>query len=573
MIKLRTTHPCRAAMLAGCLALAACQSRTNLSATGNAPAQYSHVYLTVTQVWFNASATAGPTDSGWSQYTLSSPVTLDLVALADGALSQLASNLKVSPGSYGQMRLILADPSATLTASAQSGGALSNDEVDYTDSAGTLHQVPLGIPNSAEGIGISTNLTVSGGGASGLGALSSSPGDSSTTSGLGIGTSSTSGSSPTSVVATTSAIIDFDATRDLVPVSLSGQEGFLLIPHPTVYSGTVGTIAGSVNLSGIAVTATTGVPDVQVAAEGVSGDGSRHTIVKTTLVSASGSFTLYPLDTASNTPSTYDLVIHGPAIDTVIVKSVPVASGAPGAAVVQLGTIPLTSAGAMAVNLSTSAPVSPSASSVGFYQTLPLSGEIPYLIELRNADPGSGVFAADQSLSAGSLEYATYSSAGSTLALTATAPTEGAATYHVAAFNSPYGQGPMTTTVASAGSSTATFTAGAIPLPSGASAATVGGTISVASPGTYDKGELLFTQNGVVVAAAPLDAFLSVAQSTGTLATGIPGGSGTTLGATYYAEAWVWNSSDPLGTLSRQPYTGSIDLSSGNGTGIALAIQ
>src|SRR4029077_612472 len=58
----------RAALSAtvGALCLTAgCSSRTDMSMTGNAPAQYSHVWITAQAVWFNSSATAGPDDSGW----------------------------------------------------------------------------------------------------------------------------------------------------------------------------------------------------------------------------------------------------------------------------------------------------------------------------------------------------------------------------------------------------------------------------------------------------------------------------------------------------------------------------
>ncbi len=80
-------------------------------------------------------------------------------------------------------------------------------------------------------------------------------------------------------------------------------------------------------------------PDVQVSAETVSSDGTRHIIVKTTRVDSSGNFALYPLSTASGAPGNYDLVIHGPNIETVIIKSVPVVAGAPGTASAQFGDV------------------------------------------------------------------------------------------------------------------------------------------------------------------------------------------------------------------------------------------
>src|SRR5579863_796606 len=83
--------------------LAGCSSRTNVAAIGNVPGQYSHVYITAQAVWFNASATAGPDDSGWVKFPLSSPATVDLVAAEAGTLATLASDLRVLSGSCSQI--------------------------------------------------------------------------------------------------------------------------------------------------------------------------------------------------------------------------------------------------------------------------------------------------------------------------------------------------------------------------------------------------------------------------------------------------------------------------------------
>ncbi len=45
-----------------CCAVAGCSTRTDVSVTGNTPAQYSHVWITAQEVWFNTSAIAGPDD-------------------------------------------------------------------------------------------------------------------------------------------------------------------------------------------------------------------------------------------------------------------------------------------------------------------------------------------------------------------------------------------------------------------------------------------------------------------------------------------------------------------------------
>lgn len=670
-----------------CVALTACQPQTNVAATGNVPAQYAHVWVTMQQVAFNTSATAGPQDSGWQQFTLPSPQTVDLAGLTNGALGQFASSLKVPQGTYSQMRVVLTDSAASLTSAAQAAGAMFNDEVDYTDTSGTLHRLPLQVPNAAQGIAFGVSFTVVSSEQAGLAALAcaatsgsnsslgttgtyGSYGDcayggqtkadcvsgqfydsllqscitvGSTTGTLGtIGTTTgtttgatscaagttydsstgtcissttanyssscsydqtydpTTGTcSSTLSAATTSLAIDFDAARDLAPYSLSGQPGFLLIPHLTGYNlAQAGYIAGSVTITGLP--STTG--GIEVTAETLSTDGSRHVIVASAPLSSTGSFVLYPLpattsaasdtssttcpsgetyDTASgtciataSTSEQYDLVIHGPGIATVIITGVPVTGGSPASGTSNTFGVTLTPAGSFPVQLASGSPVSPVGSYVGFYQTIPsTSGEVPYLIETYPVDPFTGAFDTAQYLSTADLQYGAYAS-GSTIALTSAPPSEGTATYHVAASAPLYGDGPLSTTVTAPAATTTTltpFTVAAIPLPSGATADSISGTVTVAAPGKYDKGELVLTQNGALVAVAPLDSYLTAEQSSATLFSSVPGGGGTS--NQYYAEAWVWNSSNPSATLSRQPVPSLIDLSSGSASGVAVSIQ
>ncbi|HEY6458028.1 MAG TPA: DUF4382 domain-containing protein [Steroidobacteraceae bacterium] len=585
----RAWRPWRAlALLLGSALLVACQSRTNVSATGNSPAQFTHVFVTINQIWFNTSAVAAATDSSWQKFALTTPATVDLVTLNNGTLSQFASELKLTAGTYAQVIVVLADSTDALTTSAQTAGAASNDEVDYVDSSNLAHTVPLAVLNAAQGISIGTSLTVAGaatGISSAVGSLSS-PTTSTGTSTLAGTTSLATSSSPaapvgatvsTPAVATTAAIIDFDASRDLLPISLSGQPAYALNPHPLSYDVKYsGSIQGAVSLAGVSTLTAAGLPDVQVSAETLSGDGTRHVTMKTARVDASGNFALYPLSTASGAPGNYDLVIHGPDIETVIIKSVPVAAGVPGTATAQLGTLTLTAATAFLVNFNTSTPAAPTSSLVGFYQTLPLSAEVPYLVETRAIDPISGVFATDQAISGGSLQYGSYITGGS-ISLTSANPTQGAATYSIGAINAAYGTATLGTTVTSPGNTTTTalFTMSAPPLPTGSAANTITGTVNLASPGTYDNAELFLTYHGVLVAASALNGYLGQPQSTFTLTGIAPGGTADSVDAAgvYDAEIWAWNSADPTGTLSRTPSATTIDTSAGNATGVALNIQ
>jgi len=649
-----------------CVALSACQPSASLSTGANVPAEYAHVWVTLKQVAFNTSATAGPTDSGWQQFTLPAPTTIDLATATNGSLAQFASSLSLSGGTYNQMRLVLTDANVALTSSAQAAGALYNDEVDYTDSSGTLQRYPLQVPNAAQGITFPVSLTVQSAEQATLAALACAA--SSSSEGSTLGTSSTSsceygtqtasectpgtiydsligtcvqiGSTTDSVTGTTTTsatsctygttydpttgacvatstgtsssvecsynqvydpasgtcsssglgssaatsyvAVDFDASRDLVPYTVSGQSGFLLIPHLSASNlSEAGTIEGTVSLSGLPAT---GVGGIEVTAE--TSNGTQNLIVASAPLQSSGAFVLFPLpctstsSTSSSSSSSsssvgyscgtstqyYDLVIHGPGIQTVIVQSVPVTAGSPSSgSSLSLG-VTLTAATSYTANLSSAA--SPPGSWIGFYQTIPNSSSAPYLIEARPIDPFTGTFDTAQSLSSAEIEYGAYAS-GSSVSLTATAPAEGASTYHIGASAPVYGNGPLSTTVAPPSSgATATFTAAAIPLPS--SGESVAGTVSVAEPGRYDKGELILTQGGALVALASLDAYLGAAKSSATLFSSVPGGNSTSV---YYAEAWVWNSSNPGGTLSRQPQSTPISLVSGDATGVAITIN
>jgi len=559
----RALLPAVAALL-GCALLAGCESATNVAATGNTAAQFTHVFLTINQIWFNTSASAVSSDSTWVKFPLPTPQTIDLVTLNNGTLSQIATQLKLTAGTYAQVMVILADSTDALSTSAQSAGAATNDEVDYFDTSDVSHTVPLAVLNAAQGINIGTSLTVAASSSTSIGGTATSS----------AATSSTTTSS-TGLAATTSAIVDFDATRDLVPISLSGQPAFVLNPHPHSYNvANSGTIQGSVSLTGVSTLTAAGYPDVQVSAEALSSDGTRHVIIKTSRVGSDGTFVLYPLATASGAPSSYDLVIHGPSIQTVIVKAVPVTDSAPGSAAALLNTLTLSPATPFLVNLSTSAPAAPSSSLVGFYQTLPLSSEVPYLVEVRAVDPTSGLFASDQNLSGGSLQYGTYSSG--TISLTAVNPSQGAATYAVGAINPAYGTATLGTTVTAPANpaTTVSFTLNAPPVPPGSVANAIQGTISVGTS-AYDTAELFVTNNGALVAAASLTGYLGGSQGTLSLNAIAPGGSADTTYApgVYYAEVWAWNSTNPTATLTRIPYGSTIDMSAGNATGVALSIN
>jgi hypothetical protein len=96
----------------------------------------------------------------------------------------------------------------------------------------------------------------------------------------------------------------------------------------------------------------------------------------------------------------------------------------------------------------------------------------------------------------------------------------------------------------------------------------------VAAPGKYTNGDLILSQNGAIVAVAPIGVALD--QSSGSVTfSHVPGGtSSQTLGTGVYdLSAWVWNSSNPSGTLTRVASPTSINLSSGTSSGATITID
>jgi hypothetical protein len=609
-------------LIASCFALTACDTSVNVAATANVGAQFSNVRITVKELWVNESATASIDDTTWLKFPLASPVTLDLVGLTSGELNEFATQLKVAPGSYHQVRLFLADPREALTSAAQSAGATYNDEVTYYDANNAPSTVPLEIPNAAQGIGIETELVVQAPDDAILAALASGSssrtnsssstdltftGTSSTgtsltgssltgssltgtsTTGTSTTTTTTTGTRATTTTPTTttttspttstgvnvnttttvtgSGLLVFDAHRDLTQFLFSDQPGFLLNPSLTAYdTRKVGTIQGQLGLSQLTISTGTGRPDLQVTAEKLNDDSTRRVEVASAPITADGLFTLYPLplDNSSST-TTYDLVIHGPAIQTVVIRGVPVTKGAPASGSnVALGTITLAPSGSYAANVATSTPVSPRGSRVGFYQTLP-DDSAPYLIDQHPVDPLSGALAANATLSsATTIAFGTF---GTSFTLTAAAPQEGAARYSVAALSPFYGNGSFSNSLLAPPAATtdvAGITVPDVQIPSTSASGTITAQVSAATAGKYNKGALLVTHNGAVITAVPLDDALAGSATSATVnVTGIPASnaSGFDRGL-YYLEAWAWNSSDPKGSFTRTAVTTAVDLRS-----------
>lgn len=621
----------RASVLLALFVLAACGARTNVSATSNVTALYSHVWITVQEVDFNTSATAAPSDKSWLTFPLSTPQTFDLATVTNGGLAIFGSSLNIPQGTYAQMRLLLTDSSATLATSAQTAGLLYNDQVQYLDSSGAAVAAPLVLVHPEQGIGLSVSLTIPNNTKAFIEEFTAATDSTAntttgTTTGTTLGTTTptttlgttgttgtttcdttTTSTTTTTPVTTTSddcsaatttpfaVAIAIDTERDLVPFTYSGQPGFYLNPHLVAYDlTTAGTIQGTVDVSGLTAATTTsttgtvtsatasGNPQIEVTAETLSTDTTRHVVVASAPVLSDGSFVLYPLTTnattaGGTTTTTYDLVIHGPQINTMIIKAVPVSVAAPAAATqLALTTVALTSVADFTVNVATTPAFTTAGALVQFYQTVPVSGEVPYVVAQQPIDPINHDFAGDFALSAGQIMVATYSG-GVTSTPVADTPTEGLGTYQVSAIAPGFTDGPFGKKVTATNPITTTaitFTLTPLAVASGAAAKTITATTAVTSPGKYNQGVLIASNDGAIVALTPLSSILGTGAGSVTI-TAVPAGSSsqTLSSGVYDITAWVWNSTNPSGTLSRQSSATSVDLSAGNSASVSVTID
>ena len=583
------------ALAALCAAFGGCSSRTNVSATGNSPPLYSHVYVTAQAVWFNRSATAGPDDGGWVKFPLTTPATVDLVADSGGNFGALVTDLKVEPGSYSQVRFIPVDASLPLTASAQTLGAQYNMEADYVDSGGNEHQLPLELLNPDKGLGIQASLTVP------FGSVGAALAATNTTTGAATAGTTTSGTtasvSGTSTTTTTAQFaLSFDAARDLAAFSYltagGTAAGVLLSSHVSAYDlSQSGGIQGQLTLTSLnGITSANGTPGIEVSAEALSADGTRHYVVASAPVASDGSFTLYPLSANASNNVSYDLVIHGAGIATIILKNIlipptgssatsttgttsSIATANPDTApitpsnLVSVGTLIPRAAGKYTANIAaaTGAPL-PAGAEVAFYQTLPNSGEVPYVIEAAPIDPFNQVLNNPQQLSTGTVDSGTYVSSGATITVVSAAPQERAGTYQVAATAPLYADGLLGIEVSAPTTGVATVTVATLALASGNVPATVSASVKPASALEYDHGELMLSQNGQLIATAAIDTALKSGGSV--QLQGVPGGTSDSI---YYVTVRAWNST--TGKVTRQWYDTALDLRSATSASIDLTVN
>ena len=121
----------------------------------DAPGDFDHVYITVKDVWFHTSDVADPRASDWLKYPLSTPVTLDLLSLANGNMQSIWNNIQLPIGNYQQIRIFLVP---TYTSNPPSGHQYYNEVVVGSST------YPLYIPDADHGIKLVGTFSVAGGG-------------------------------------------------------------------------------------------------------------------------------------------------------------------------------------------------------------------------------------------------------------------------------------------------------------------------------------------------------------------------------------------------------------------------
>lgn len=321
---------------------------------------FDNVFLTVDEIWFHADNTAAPDDAGWLRYRLPVPQGVDLARLTNGAVSPMLLNQALPVGQYRQIRILLLSNEDAVEHPEHHP---YNNGVVMTEN-GVTARYPLDIPETRReddltamrenrGIPVLGTFQVTAGG-------------------------------------TLRLAIDFDIGHDVVKVMRNGQAGYMLKPRPRAIDlDNVGSISGRIDNGAI------GTGHV-VLAQQRSADNTFRVVRRRAAVDTSGSFHLAFLE-----PGTYDVLLRGSGVETVVIRDVPVTrnatTGLPTALHVTAGV-------EYEVNIS----VRPTGAGVAFYQTLPSAGEIPHEVLSRDVDPFTGSFPDPIALSTGPLHVGTY---------------------------------------------------------------------------------------------------------------------------------------------------------------------
>lgn len=261
---------------------------------------FSHIYVTISDVQINSSASAGNNDSGWIDLTPSlsqNPQQIDLLGQANNQcfLATLGATTALQPGSYQQIRIILASNSTSVANNVC--GSTANCVMLSSSPANAQ---PLLLSSEAQ-----TGIKIPSGQISG-------------------------GQFVIAAGQTKDLDIDFIACESIVP---EGTGQFRL--KPVLHAGEVSLTSSSIN--GTIVDSVTGQAisggTVVVALEQTDSSGVDRVIMET-VTDSSGAFSFCPV-----AAGTYDVVAAGVSGAQVAYAATVITGLQPGNA---LGTVPLT---------------------------------------------------------------------------------------------------------------------------------------------------------------------------------------------------------------------------------------
>ncbi|WP_243374221.1 DUF4382 domain-containing protein [Geotalea sp. SG265] len=522
---------------------------------------YDHVWITVTEAWFHKLDTDDLTDTGWIKFPLATPRTIDLASLSAGQTQEVWSGLKLPAGKYGQIRVFLAPTEGPAKGSLPSGVTFNN-EVDFTDGTGS-HKAPLRIPSPAQGIKVVPE---------------------------------------TPIVVTSGDLklaLDFNVGEDVVEIFRQGQmssaqnlaavptraKEFILKARLRYFDmNSAGALTGTVappatafgnassafrNISGAFTNLSSSFrtafknytgKNFTVKAEQVNPVTSLRQARRSTTIDNRGRFTLYPLPVfGTATTATYDLVIRGRNVETIVINGVKVHKGSSPDKSTAISNRPirLTTGSEYAVNVN----AKPAGAAVTFYQTLP-TDPVPYEIRFRHIDPFSttGSFSTPIELSSGPLHVGAFSNGGP-ITLTSVTPTEGQGVFFAIATAELFNPSPRT----SVSSLTPLIAFSPLAISAPAEARTISGKITVKDAG-LDQGIMLITHGGTLVDTLDLSDKVKVGDNPYTTGK-LPGGTTAAplSGALYDLFVLGWSAAQPDKTTETGSAAG-VNLKTDNGT-------
>ena len=490
------------------------------------------------------------TDSSWVQLRLAQPVTVDLVALVNGSTQGLLVGQSLRAGSYGQMRLFLLGQEAALTSSAKTLGLDYNAQVEYQDAGGSSRRVPLELADVSLGLRLAGPFTIKANEDSNL-------------------------------------LLQWDLERSLVRFGADdGIDRFTLRPELRSYDvSNSGAIVGLVDKTAFCASgvrrddciydavATALLPDDQ----GLARRAVRSSPLQ--LSSDYARFGLYPLPVLAQ-GQTYDVLIRGRNMRTLMIRQVPAPSaGLLGATPTWLGVAPanpsqpqplvpvLQPQGDAKVTLATA--MKPGNKRLFFAQSLP-GDSLPLEIGNANIDPFAGGLAAALPLPTGALQVASYSSSQALQFETVT-PQQGAGGYQLRALGSRYQDPGTAQQLQTTAGATLALTAAEPATKAGLGSAVLKVTIGAGTSARFDAAQLIVSDaHGPVLTRE-----VSTLIGGGSVELSLPAGAAAAqlgAGAEYAVSLRAWKRSAPSSSLVWVRGTSTVDLRSGTGTSLTLAL-